>query len=285
MTTSSPPQAESQTSEQLAANLLNLTSSLESCGEQCTSPAESPPTKSWFECERPMVLDAWCHITGHHHAFQTRCNQWTCSGCGPLRTRQLCRRLATGLPNRFITLTCGSPQGRNPETVWNETRRQVPELIRTIRKEAGPIEYARVLEVHKSGYPHFHLIARGPWIDQAQLARWWVKLTDAYIVDIRAVRPKDNVAQYLGKYLTKQLVVPFTNRRCTASKGYFPAPPEKDESGLGLIQPKRENGTLEGYLAHQYPNATWEMITPHHAIQVFSDCDHLGIEISDDGSF
>ncbi len=269
---------------------LHSTSSLEDCGRRCTRPEKTgAPAEQRrlnpagrdapYACPSAMCLDAWCTESGGHHVIQTRCNRWSCPGCGPLRTRQLCRRLATATPNRFITLTCGSPGNRTPREVWDDTRRQVPELIRRIRRELGPTEYARVLEVHQSGYPHFHLLVRGPFIEQDTLSRWWCELTDAYIVDIRRVRPHDNVASYIGKYLTKQLEVPFTNRRCTWSRGFFPPPPPREPGGLHLDDPRRESGTLAEYLARQYPGAEWELLTPYHAVRVYPDSDELGVEI------
>jgi hypothetical protein len=77
------------------------------------------------------------------------------------------------------------------------------------------------METHKSGYPHFHLVARSDFIQAERMSRWWQELTEAYIVDIRAIRSKQNVARYVGKYITKQLHVPFTQRRVTWSKGFF----------------------------------------------------------------
>lgn len=283
-------------SVQREQELLHSTSSIEYCGrtseegEQGTVPYTSAgfspaDGRGPYDCPAAMVVDAWDTAHGGHHVIQTRCNRWSCPGCGPLRTRILCRRLATGQPNRFVTLTAGRPDGRTPHEVWEDTRRQVPELIRRIRKEVGPTEYARVLEVHRSGYPHYHLLVRSPYLNQHTLSRWWCDLTDAFIVDVRAVDPQRRVAEYIGKYLSKQMAVPFTTRRCTWSRGYFPPQEKVEGEGISLIQPQRESGPLALYLARQYPDVEWEMLSRTHAVRVFGDSGELGWEIIDDGSF
>jgi len=277
------------TTEQAEPSVLNLTSSLADCGVPTkpvnnvtedamtaddsgekthpeTSLATPPPGYSL--CPRATTTQGYEVNGGFWHLIGGRCNAWSCASCGPIRTRSLCLRLALAEPTRFITLTCGSPKGRTPREVWDDTRRQVPELIRKIRYELGYCEYARVLEVHKSGYPHFHLLARAPFIKQESLSRWWHQLTDAFIVDIRRVNPKDHVADYLGKYLTKQLVVPFTDRRVTNSRQFFPPKQKRDKSENCFAEITREHIPLHEYIASQYPDATLEWLSSAHAVIV-----------------
>jgi len=178
----------------------------------------------------------------------------------------LCKRTAEAKPNRFITLTTANHKTQTPRQVWLFARRQVPELIRWIRKHRGPCEYVRVLEEHKSGYPHFHLIVRGPYIGQTALSDQWCKLTKAFIVDIQKINPEDNVAQYIAKYLTKQMSKTFTDRRVTASKGFFNPKPDKPESELNLLDVQRFKGNIERTLYWEFPHEEVEQIGPSHWI-------------------
>lgn len=254
-------------SEQLGSKPLHSTSYIEDCGRDCTSPVHRPQD-SPFYCPDRGVIEAYDQNGEHWHAMQTRCRRWSCPGCGPLRTKILCRQLANARPNRLITLTCGSPRGRSPREVWDETRRQVPELIRRIRTEVGDIEYARVMEEHKSGYPHFHLLARAPYIEQHLLSRWWCELTDAFVVDVRKVNPDYKVERYVAKYLCKQFRSDITDRRVTASKAFFLKPPPAERSDWNFTGINRQRDDLHAFLAREWPNANIEWLTERHAVAI-----------------
>lgn len=234
-------------------------------------PSLEPERDHIYACPDAMTYSVEETIGGWRHLYATRCNRWTCVGCGPLRTKVLCKKLATAKPNRFITLTVAAGKYESPEAAWHETRRQVPELIRKIRKEVGSIEYARVLEVHKSGYPHYHLLVRSPFIEQHLLSKWWCHLTAAFIVDIRKVNPDQKVAEYIGKYLTKQLKVPFTNRRVTWSKGFFPEKPERITELRCWMLPHVEHESLAEYIRRRNLQGHVLMLTQNHGVVLNSD--------------
>lgn len=238
---------------------------------------------SKYCCPRSTVMEAYCQEGMRWHAIQGRCNAWDCPGCGPLRTWKLCKRIETARPNRLVTLTCGSPGGRSPAEVWDDTRRMVPELIRLIRSHHGETEYCRVMELHKSGFPHFHLVVRSPFIPQADLSRYWCKLTGAYIVDVRAIQNRD-VARYVAKYLGKQTRVPaFTSRRVTASRGFFDAPLTRQPSTLNLCDIRREGTVLRSWLDYHWPDKPHSLVSPFHAVEEPTD-DRWSIEDDEIGS-
>ena len=191
---------------------------VEDCGTELSEPVEPIPLSEQV-CPRSMVVTAYDMDTGRMHLWQTRCRTWTCDVCGPRKTWLLCKDIQSAKPNRFITLTTAHHGELSPREVWDTARRQVSELAKRLRRLHGEFEYARVLEEHKSGYPHFHLLVRSPYIAQTELSRHWFELTDAFIVDIRKVNPTDRVASYIAKYLTKQMSPRFTDRRVSASRG------------------------------------------------------------------
>ena len=222
-------------------------------------------------CPSAMVITGYDIETELMHFFQTTCNRWNCINCGPWKTWDFCNRVEAAEPNRFITLTCTQPAGQTPRDVWKRVRRQVPELIRWIRKHRGPCEYARVLEEHKSGFPHFHLIVRGPYIQQSVLSDQWFKLTDAFMVDIRKINPGGGVARYVAKYLSKQMGHGFTERRVTNSKHFFPPKPEKEASNLQLEGVQRYKGSLARIWAWEFPWTELEVVGPNHWISVLDN--------------
>jgi hypothetical protein len=184
--------------------------------------------------------------------------------CGPRKTWRLCQDIEAAKPNRFITLTTAGHEKRTPREVWNQARRQVSELAKWVRRTKGEMEYCRVLEQHKSGYPHFHLLVRSPYIAQSELSRHWCKLTDAFIVDISKVDPSRSVASYVAKYLTKQMSVGFTERRVSQSKHFFVKKPTKPESELQMEGIERHEGNAESFLATHWSSLKVEQLGQSH---------------------
>jgi hypothetical protein len=130
-------------------------------------------------------------------------------------------KVAAAKPNRFITLTINPALYENPRAAYDETRRQIADFWKLIRKEVGPVEFFRVLELTKTGWPHYHFIVRSEYIPQHLIKRHWAALTGASIVDVRIIKQRDNVIGYMMKYLGKQHFIPWTNRRVSWSRNFF----------------------------------------------------------------
>lgn len=69
--------------------------------------------------------------------------------------------------------------------------------------------YIRVTENTDNGRQHLHMIFRGSYIEQKYLSYLWAQIHNSPVVDIRAVRSryrdKKRVANYLAKYMTKEV--------------------------------------------------------------------------------
>jgi len=167
-------------------------------------------------------------------------------------------RVAAAKPNRLITLTVWPKLYDDPRQAYDLTRRAVPTLLRTLRKTYGPIECFRVLEVTKAGWPHYHLVARSEYIPQASIKTRWEELTGAMIVDVRQIKASKDVYWYVVKYLAKQDHVPWTTRRVTWTKGFFPADDFEPGPGLVLRSEKFVGHTPTQTAQWEYPGCTLE---------------------------
>jgi len=137
--------------------------------------------------------------------------------------RRLTRLTADSAPTLFLTLTCAPAKHADRESAFRAMGAALPRLFKRIRR-AFPrerIEYLAVWEVTKAGWPHLHVVARGPYIPQRWLSHHWQQLTGAPIVDIRAVRGSRDAARYVAKYLTKALTAPPGVRRWRASRAFL----------------------------------------------------------------
>ena len=165
------------------------------------------------------------------------CKRWGCQYCATRKVRRLAWLTHNAEPNRLMTLTIRSDTEKSPKEVWDLTAPQVPELIRIIRKRRGDCEYLRVLELHKTGYPHYHLLMRAPFLPQAELLKWWRELIGplgiTHTIDgkektpagchIEKVDKSFGTFRYLVKYLTKLHKIEWTDRHVSYSKNFFRA--------------------------------------------------------------
>ena len=127
------------------------------------------------------------------------CRRYACQVCGPRRRAALARRIVTGHPNRMVTLTCRHELGAKHQLKIMRTN--TSKFISTLRKRFGDIQYVRILETCKDGYPHFHYLMRSTYLPQAELKAIWTKLTGATIVDVRKAHGRS--VSYVAKYISK----------------------------------------------------------------------------------
>jgi len=154
------------------------------------------------------------------------CGRWTCPACSPYRRRKLETELLAGDPTTFITLGWNASRPESPERARQIMGEQWKLLAARIRRRwpVAAFEWGTVVERYKSGYPHFHILARAPYIPQKWLSEQWNDLVGAPVVDIQAVKSKHDLARYLTKYLTKSPERIGTGKRYWFSQGYRTAP-------------------------------------------------------------
>jgi len=120
---------------------------------------------------------------------RVNCKTWSCSFCGPRKAKRYKRAIRMLAEqeqlNRFLTLTL------NPSRVQGEPvryLRQVFNKFRTYlrRKYGVSIKYIAVLEFHKNGAPHLHLLV-DRFIPQGWISQSWSALGGGQIVHIKFV--------------------------------------------------------------------------------------------------
>ena len=204
--------------------------------------------------------------------FLPGCNKWRCKVCGPERRRKLCYRIIDAHPERFLTLTIAPLPEETPRETYDRARRKIPELFRTLNKIYGrKTEYFRIMEIHRSGYPHFHFLTRGPFWPKPRIVEIWKKLTGSYIVDIRRLKFGEATrARYVTKYLAKTVCgdMSITKQPYCTSRGFW-LPPSKGESPSefqGWDQDYRNSwqGSVDGLKEHysflQRGKRSWWML-------------------------
>ena len=186
-------------------------------------------------CPYATTLVAFSRVLDTDVVCQIKCKRWGCSHCGPRRITSLALRCKQAKPNRLLTLTVDTKLYLSKREAYDQTRRKVTELASRIRRRFKEFEYIRILEVTKKGWPHYHLLVRSPYIPHSYLRDTWAELTGATIVDVRQMKKGDNVYFYVMKYLAKQKVIPWTNRRVSWSRNFFPKNSKPKGQPLKLI--------------------------------------------------
>ena len=155
------------------------------------------------KCPRTSSMKGFHASTGRIRFIPLRCKCWTCEHCARINKYNLEQKIASGKPDRMITLTCRPEPDRTPKEIHDRARKKIPILFARLRKEFGEIEYAAVLETTTKGMPHWHILCRGDYIPQAAIKKHWNQLTGNFIVGIEKIRSAKSVQSYIVKYLAK----------------------------------------------------------------------------------
>jgi len=156
-------------------------------------------------------------------AVPLRCRSWRCPPCARWMKRRLSRILEGVSANRLITLTCNPGHWESVDDAYRLMSVGIAHLVKRIKRKwpNATFEYFMVWEATKHGWPHVHMVARGPYIPQKWLSQQWLDLTGAFIVDIRDVDNARPLASYLAKYLSKELTAPPAMKRYRCSRHFL----------------------------------------------------------------
>lgn len=174
------------------------------------------------------------------------------------------RLAAAGAPNRMLTLTCAPLAEPDPDkarallhktwrilrlTIAREFIKRSPERwsLQRNRPQSGrrgvrckpsatgsaqrpaSLPYFAVVERHKSGRPHLHILLRSGYIPQQWLSAQMKRLAASPICDIRKVNGGKQAAAYVAKYIGKA-PARFTGARAYwYTRNWAPPPAPADE--------------------------------------------------------
>lgn len=172
-----------------------------------------------FDCTAFVVETARIdHVDVHGLA----CDRWPCERCGPIKAALLARDIREGEPNKFLTFTIPPSEGRSPDHCARLLKDGVKACLRYLRKHIDPtLEYVAVFEAHKSGYPHLHLAVRCErFLPQALISQFMEREIGAPVVDVRECSGPAQVADYISKYVSKDVHKFAGVYRYSFSRGY-----------------------------------------------------------------
>lgn len=174
------------------------------------------------------ICGQWALIKYEDRTFTViplQCRGWDCPDCAPRQRRRFLRALEDTSVDSLLTLTCRPDWYKRPEDAFKSMSRAIPHLIKRLKRSLPRmnLQYLVVWEETRQGWPHAHVLLRGPYIPQRLLSRHWCALTGAPIVDIRRVNQIAEAKAYVSKYLAKQPRVPPGFRRFRSSAAFWKA--------------------------------------------------------------
>lgn len=188
-------------------------------------------------CPKAQTLLGYLPDRDSYVIGELPCQNWSCRPCAERKIRRLAAKTRDAKPTRMLTLTVNPAKWQTPREAFDGTRRQVPELLRRLRARFGEIEYLRVTELTRQGWPHYHLLLRSDYIPHAVVKKAWNELTGAYIVDLRQVDKTFRAYTYLVKYLSKLHKIEWTERHVSYSKNFFPPESPPPASDVAMERP------------------------------------------------
>lgn len=145
----------------------------------------------WFEADDGSILSFYC-------------NSWQCLTCRKRNRRKMrvmVLKLATAFNLRYFwTLTI--PQDMPLYDSWDYIQNCWHKFTTIYkRKTTGNLQYIRISEPHKSGYPHIHFLTN-KHINVRWFREQWKRLGGGYRIHVECVSIR-RIAGYLSKYLSK----------------------------------------------------------------------------------
>lgn len=162
-------------------------------------------------------------------AVSLRCKSWLCPDCTDTRKAGLIANGIAGQPNKFITLTSRRRKGITEEQAARDLSRawRLCRLRLMRRYKLKQLPFLAVVERHVSGWPHLHLLYRGPFLSQKLISKWMAELCDGPIVHIKALDNPGRAAAYCAKYCSKCVQKIGSAKRYWQSRDYDLRDPEE----------------------------------------------------------
>jgi hypothetical protein len=214
-------------------------------------------------CPNARTLVAYSFTHGAQILFSLPCRTWSCRPCAEVKIKKLAVQVQQAEPNRLLTLTVNPALYSSRKEAWEETRREVPILIRRLRKRFGDIEYLRVTEVTRKGWPHYHLLVRSAYLPHSVVKDYWAAQTGATIVDIRQVKKSFSAYKYLVKYLAKLHRLEWTERHVSMSKKFAPDFKSEQNDGLVTAEPEFIQSHPTWVVLERFQGATLQRVSPN----------------------
>jgi hypothetical protein len=114
---------------------------------------------------------------------------------------------------KYVLITLTLKRDMELQDAWCNINYWVSRFLKRFRdylrkvKRFKRFDYLGVIEIHRDGYPHVHILARFPFVSVRKIFDWWrdneKHLSEFQGVDVKFIGSAENAKAYVLKYLTK----------------------------------------------------------------------------------
>jgi hypothetical protein len=126
----------------------------------------------------------------------------------------------------------------------------------------GRSEWFRCTESTANGWPHYHLLQRGPFIPFKWLRENWLRLTGTPRVQIKPVTDGKVAAGYVTAYVAKGNPMEFTSRRFSHSRGWWLDPPKLPKSQSDWQKIEMSARDPVSFIKDAFPFSSIDIVSP-----------------------
>lgn len=175
---------------------------------------------------------------GHAIATTIFCRSWGCPVCAERRQAQLIALAISGHATRFVTLTSRRRPGLQPIEAAQQLVHSWQVVVKRWRRlqPANRADYLAVFEATKLGWPHLHILWRGPWLDQKWLSIQMDELARSPIVSVERIEDPVKAARYIAKYIGKEPHKFGTCKRYWSTPGWNQTPLDEEQDEFWKAQ-------------------------------------------------
>jgi|WetSurMetagenome_2_1015567.scaffolds.fasta_scaffold41726_1 hypothetical protein len=158
---------------------------------------------SYICCSKHITIAQKTEKGTTYKMIPVYCESWSCPVCSKYKYYMLAKKIEKTFDNDVTLLTLTYHQKDvSLDDAWKNLGKSWNRLLSYIRTVKGKkIKFIRIVEPHKSNYPHIHVIIDKPLNFTEDLANL-EQQGFGYIAHQKSI-PLNAGLQYLGKYLTK----------------------------------------------------------------------------------
>lgn len=214
--------------------------------------------------EKRPILIGTKHNSNKVYMYQPRCKTWGCEYCANLNRIAWLNKIRHGLQMyrdkgiddwSFLTITAMGYCDTADKCLY-AWKKAWPKLSARIRRKFGTVCYVRVVELHKDGRLHWHMVI------STEISKRWAKDNAyacglGYMTDSRKVSSDEGLVFYISKYLSKsvgQSGYPKRVRRIVTSQKWPDAPEDEGVKESDIDWEYHTTYYAEGlaYIAYRY---------------------------------
>lgn len=202
----------------------------------------------------------------NYKAVRLSCKSYLCPRCRSKAYLNLRRRLneaIIGVDYSFWTFTVPFGNYHSPEGIQSLCKLW-DTFLKALKRQYPSIKYIRILELQKSGNPHFHILFNR-YLNFNFVREQWTRITTGTQVNFKKI-DSHNIIKYLSKYLSNT-----AKNNITFEEVLYQSGVRRFSGSIGLMKPLDKDASIihVSFFGNSFSN-----LPPSYFIDDFLSCIH-----------